>query len=126
MFVMSTGQHTTLHTGKCTGRIIRLCTSVALDGLNLMEKQVACIVSILKHSDFSSFHPFEVRKNVTFIRFLMFNSQLIIQGRYVHRKAICLFLTQREEDMLQTSTHSWHRPLNERFSGKGQKGQEVL
>lgn len=56
MFVMLTGQRTTLHTDKCTDRIIRLCTSVALDGLNLMEKQVVCTVSILKYSDFSTFY----------------------------------------------------------------------
>lgn len=43
---MLTGQHTTLHTDKCTDRIIRLCTSVALDGLNLTEKRAVCIVSI--------------------------------------------------------------------------------
>lgn len=46
MFVMSTGQHTTLHTDKFTDRIIRLCTSVALDGLSLMVKRVVYIVSV--------------------------------------------------------------------------------
>lgn len=52
-----TGQRTTLHTDKCTDRIIRLCTSVALDGLNLTEKLVVCIVSILKYSRFSTIYP---------------------------------------------------------------------
>lgn len=33
-FVVLTGQPTTLHTDKCTNRITRLCTSVALDGPN--------------------------------------------------------------------------------------------
>lgn len=47
MFVILTGRRTTQHTDMCTDRIIRLCTSVALDGLNLTKKQVVCIVSIL-------------------------------------------------------------------------------
>lgn len=52
---MLTGQRTTLHTDKCTGRITRLCTSAALGGLNLTGKQVVCTVSILKC--FSRFFP---------------------------------------------------------------------
>lgn len=46
MSLTLTGRRTTQHTDKCTDKITRLCTSVVLDGLNLTEKQVVCIVSI--------------------------------------------------------------------------------
>lgn len=46
LFVILTGRRTTQRTDKCTGRIMRLCTSVALDGPNLTEKRVVFIVSI--------------------------------------------------------------------------------
>lgn len=57
MFVMLTGRHTTQHTDKCTDRIIRLCTSVALDGLNLMERQVVSTVSIFLYYYFPIYSP---------------------------------------------------------------------
>lgn len=52
MLVILTGRRTTQHTDKCTDRIIRLCTNVALDGPNLMEKRVVFIVSILNPYNF--------------------------------------------------------------------------
>lgn len=47
LFSLVTELHTTQRTDKCTDRIIKLSTSVALDGLNSMERQAAFIVSIL-------------------------------------------------------------------------------
>lgn len=44
-FVMLAGQRTTPRTDRCTGRIIRLCTSAALDGPSLTGKPVVSTVS---------------------------------------------------------------------------------
>lgn len=92
MFVMLTGQRTTLHTDKCTDRIIRLCTSVALDGLNLTEKRVVCIVSILKYLDFPLHIPeIKCKKKSQLSGF-----GLIMWLSMFTQKAICFFLSKLE------------------------------
>lgn len=115
LFVMLTERHTTQHTDKCTDRIIRLCTSVALDGLNSMERQVVSIVSIF----------------ITYI----FLFSLLLQHKNLQRP-FCLkqreyagrcvyFLTQQKKGCFKHHL-TLGTDLNERFSDKGQKGQEVL
>lgn len=90
MFAMLTGRRTTLRTDKCTDRIIRLCTSVALDGLNLTEKWVVCTVSILKHSDFPPFYLF-IKKNpkhFAFITFIYVCIQNVHVGMFTQRQHV--------------------------------------
>lgn len=129
IFFMLTGQRTTLHTDKCTGRITRLCTSAALGGLNLTGKQVVCTVSILKilkrffplpypsmwKKARLQHHPF------IYILYSWLHFPNMHEGMFVKRQHIFRWLSRRKECSNITSLLA-QTPWMKGFSGKGQKG----
>lgn len=119
MFVMLTGQRTTLHTDKCTDRIIRLCTSVALDGLNSTEKLVVCIVSILKYSHFSTFHPLKHIYFLFIVTFFCFKQNMqvcLLKGSMCFRdSAGGSYVSNITSPLAQTSEWRVFRKRSKRF-----------